>query len=106
MKFLSATTFASAVLLPAVYADFDVYIVSVGGTGIAGNSRGYQVYDGEANCDNSLDWLWVTRKDVSGDKYGVRCESEDDDACFGSGDPTRIDVLEFNFNSDDLHWSK
>ena len=28
-------------------------MVGVGGSGIAGNSEGYQVYDGEANCDNS-----------------------------------------------------
>ncbi|MBE3048616.1 hypothetical protein IMZ48_40170 [Candidatus Bathyarchaeota archaeon] len=105
MKFVSATTVALAALLQAADADFNIYRAGVGGNGISGNAWGYQVYEGEANCDNNKEWIWRSSKDVSGDKYGVRCKGGGD-SCDPSGDPAGIEEMEFNFASDDHHWSK
>lgn len=105
MKRFSATTVALAALLRAADANFDVYAAGVGGNGISGNSWGYQVYDGAVNCDDSLDWIWRASDDVSGGKYGVRCKGPDG-SCASSGDPAGLEEMEFNFNSDDYHWSK
>jgi len=97
------------VLLPVVVADFMLYQVGIGGNGIVDNVNGWQVYQDEANCHNVLDWLWPWSKDVSGDKFGIRCE--------GNGcprgwpgqqdrDPANIDIVEVNFARADHHWSK
>lgn len=105
MKLISATTVALTALLRVTHANFDVYAEGIGGNGISGNTWGYQVYDSEPDCDNIIDWIWRQSGDVSGGKYGVRCKGSDD-ACAASGDPSGIEEMEFNFNSDDHHWSK
>lgn len=105
MKFSGALAIALATLLPAIKANFDVYRVGVSCSGICGNAEGWQVYEAEANCDNDLDWIWRDSDDVSGGKYGVRCEG---DGCRRSPDVSTNDIetLEMNFNSDEYHWSK
>ncbi|KAI2616284.1 hypothetical protein GGR54DRAFT_610259 [Hypoxylon sp. NC1633] len=104
MRFVSATTVALAALLQVTRANFDVYAEGIGGTGIAGNAWGYQVYDSEPDCDNIVDWIWRSSGDVSGGKYGVRCKASND-GCVASGDPTGIEEMELNFNTDDHHWT-
>ncbi|KAI1406282.1 hypothetical protein F4819DRAFT_441119 [Hypoxylon fuscum] len=104
MKLISATTVALTALLRVTHANFDVYAEGIGGNGISGNTWGYQVYDSEPDCDNIIDWIWRQSGDVSGGKYGVRCKGSDD-ACAASGDPSGIEEMEFNFNSDDHHWT-
>lgn len=103
MKFDSITAIAMASFLKLVNANFDLHRVVIGGTGMSGNSEGWQVYEGDANCDNKLDWLWVDSKEVSGGKYGVRCEG---DGCGrnAESDPANIDIAEMNFNSAEHHW--
>lgn len=87
-----------ALLSPAVLADFSLYAAGIGGNGISGNSKGWQVYpitDGAIECDQALDWIWRASKDVSGGKYGVRCVG-DGHACDRSGSGGQIAELEFN----------
>lgn len=107
MKYSGASIIVLAGLMQATLADFNIYRVGLGGTGISGNAEGWQVYMGDANCDNAIDWIWRDSDDVSGGKYGVRCDGEDN-ACGRAedDDPSNIDILEMNFNSDDRHWSK
>lgn len=106
MKFATASSLALATFLQAAKADFYLYAAGIGGNGIAGNAWGYQVYGGDTvDCDNVIDWIWRSSDDVSGGKYGVRCKGPDD-SCDSSGDPTGLEELEMNFNSDDFHWSK
>lgn len=107
MKFVSPTTVALAALLQAADADFDVYATGLGGDGITDNVWGYQVFDGAADCEKHLDWIWRSGDDVSGGKYGVRCKGQGA-SCDPSStdDPAGIEEMEFNFNSDDYHWSK
>jgi hypothetical protein len=108
MKYAATITIVLAALLQAANADFDLYRVGLGGTGISGNSEGWQVYEQDtANCDSALDWIWRDSDDVSGGKFGVRCEG---DGC-GRGfeeanNPENIEVLEMNFNREEHHWSK
>ncbi|OAG12332.1 uncharacterized protein CC84DRAFT_112811 [Paraphaeosphaeria sporulosa] len=104
MKYTSAVTIAVATLLHSVNANFDLYRVGLGGTGVSGNGEGWQAYEAEANCDNKLDWYWVDSEDVSGGKYGVRCEG---DGCGRSqdDDDKSLDVIEMNFNRDEHHWT-
>lgn len=101
MKYLITTLAATAALLSAVTADFEIYRVGIGGNGITANVEGWQVYQDEANCDTVLDWIWPDTEDASG--RGVRCEGDgcgraDDD------DPANIEVLEMNFEG--YHWSE
>lgn len=94
---------ALAIFATAAKANFDVYFAALGGTGIAGNSFGFQVYDNPPACGDTLDWIWRSSGDVSGGKYGVRCEG---DGCCSSCDPKDIEEMEFNFNGgDDYHFS-
>ncbi|KAI4952053.1 hypothetical protein J4E91_003515 [Alternaria rosae] len=51
MKYLITTLAATAALLSAVTADFEIYRVGIGGNGITANVEGWQVYQDEANCD-------------------------------------------------------
>ncbi|KAF2149361.1 hypothetical protein K461DRAFT_270964 [Myriangium duriaei CBS 260.36] len=95
---------ALVAVLPATNADFTLYAEGIGGNGISGNAWGYQVYDGKAECDHIIDWIWRTSSDVSGGKYGVRCKG-DGDSCASSGDPAGIKELEMNFNSAEHHWT-
>lgn len=98
MKIAAATTAACVALLQTVSADFDVYKAGIGGNGIAGNAWGWQIYDGQATCDNNKDWIWENRSGVSGGKKGVRCKGNCEK-------PSEVDIMEFNFDSK-YHWSK
>jgi hypothetical protein len=108
MKLSGMPLLSLAALLTAVHADFEIYQVGIGGNGITGNAEGWQVYQDEANCDTVLEWIWRDSDDVSGGKYGVRCEG---DGCergweWSDHDPANIDIMEMNFNRDEHHWSK
>jgi hypothetical protein len=104
MKYAAVTTIALAALLQAANANFDLYRVGIGGDGISGNAEGWHVYEGEPSCDQALDWIWRDSEDVSGGKYGVRCEG---DGCPRSDvDLSLIEVVEMNFNREEHHWSK
>ncbi|KAI4622789.1 uncharacterized protein J4E87_005882 [Alternaria ethzedia] len=100
MKYLLTTLAATASLLSAVTADFEIYRVGIGGNGITENVEGWQVYQDEANCDTVLDWIWPDTDDASG--RGVRCEG---DGCGRSDDddPANIEILEMNFEG--YHWT-
>jgi hypothetical protein len=106
MKYTATTTIALATLLQAVHANFDLYRVGVGGNGITGNGEGWQVYEEQASCDGALDWYWVDSGDVSGGKYGVRCNGNGGCARSGEADSSDIDVVEMNFNREEHHLSK
>lgn len=108
MKITTTAIISLAAFLSTVKADFELYQVGLGGNGISANVEGWQVYQNEANCDTALNWIWRDSKDVSGNKFGVRCEG---DGCTRGGvngdkDPANIDVTEMNFNRGDFHWSK
>lgn len=49
--------------------------------------------------------LWELSDDVSGDKFGIRCDGSDG-ACEAKGSPSNISVLDVNFNDDEFHWSR
>lgn len=61
----------------------------IGGNGITDNVWGFQVYDSPPACHDVIEWIWEVSKDVSGEKYGVRCKGPADD-CATSGDPSGI----------------
>lgn len=102
MPRLSSVAVACVALLQGACANFDLYTAGIGGNGISGNTWGYQVYNGEPDCDDARDWLWKTGDDVSG--YGVRCKGS---GCSksGSDDVANVELYEMNFR-DDLHFSK
>jgi hypothetical protein len=108
MKLISASLVSIATLWIAVSADFELYRVDLGGDGITGNVKGWQVYQDEANRHTALNWLWRTSDDVSGGKFGVRCQG---DGCYNGwtytdSDPADIELAEMNFNHHEHHWSK
>ncbi|KAI6864493.1 hypothetical protein KC343_g1301 [Hortaea werneckii] len=74
---LTATLLA---LTPIATADFSLYKVGRGGTGLVGNVEGWQVYANTPDtirCKSVRESLdWGLRPDVSGKKTGVRCKTE------------------------------
>ncbi|KAI6820881.1 hypothetical protein KC332_g9446 [Hortaea werneckii] len=74
---LTATLLA---LTPIATADFSLYRVGVGGTGIVANQEGWQVYANTPDitrCKKVRELLnWGVLPDVSGKKTGVRCKTE------------------------------
>jgi hypothetical protein len=94
MKIFSATLLAATTMLQVAHSDFIVYTANSGGSGLVYNTRGYQVYDGDANCGNILQWKYSYEEDVSG-KPGVQCKGKD---CPG-GNPADIEQLEMNFGA-------
>ncbi|RMY80540.1 hypothetical protein D0862_12694 [Hortaea werneckii] len=79
MKLLTTLTAALLALTPIATADFSLYQVGRGGTGIVGNIEGWQVYANTPNtisCDRVRASLnWGQMPDVSGEKTGVRCKT-------------------------------
>lgn len=105
MKSIQVSTLVLTLLLHTADANFDVYMSGIGGDGITANVWAFQVYDSPPACHDVIDWIWQATGDVSGDKYGVRCKGSDA-GCSSSGDPSDIEELEMNFNTDEYHWSK
>jgi len=101
MKYLLTTLAATAALLSAVTADFEIYRVGIGGNGITPNFENWQVYQDEANCDTVMDWGWPDTDDAS--SRGVRCEGNGCGRSEGSASRD-IEVLEMNFVG--YHWSE
>jgi hypothetical protein len=90
-------------LLPAtVIANFDIY----SGSDFAWDTafEMWQIFEAEPSCDDAYNSpLYFNKDDVSGGRIGVRCEG---DGCFEQ-DPSKIDILEMNFDDDPIwHWSK
>ncbi|KAI1178467.1 hypothetical protein F4777DRAFT_576001 [Nemania sp. FL0916] len=102
MHSATITHLALAAVLNIARADFDIYRQGIGGNGISGNSWGWMAYDSPPACDSVTEWIWRSSSDVSGGKYGVRCEG---DGCGAGQDPAQITTLEMNFNSDDKHFT-
>ncbi|KAM7188491.1 hypothetical protein V8F33_010641 [Rhypophila sp. PSN 637] len=71
-------------------------------------STPYIVWDGSPSCDMiDQSVYFYPSGDVSGDKTGVRCESEDMNTqgdCIFASDPSDIDIVEMNFHSTDPTW--
>ncbi|GAB1731131.1 hypothetical protein NU195Hw_g3571t1 [Hortaea werneckii] len=94
---LTATLLA---FTPFATADFSLYRVGKGGTGISGNVEGWQVYANTPNdigCDRvkaSMDW--GTFSDVSGKMTGIRCK-ESNGKCRGRSEGGG-DILELELN--------
>jgi hypothetical protein len=105
MQFTQISIVALAALLQAVRADFDLYRIGISSSGIGGNGEGWQVYPDSWTCGDAVDWIWRDSDDVSGSKYGVRCEGDGCGRADGT-DPADIDTIEMNFNSDEYHWSE
>ncbi|KAF2875388.1 hypothetical protein BDV95DRAFT_604141 [Massariosphaeria phaeospora] len=103
MKSVVLAFIALAALLQAVQAGTVVFIrVGLGGTGVSGNAEGWQAYSAFPACKDALEWMWVDTEDASG--YGVRCEGDGCDRNDES-DPTKIEVLEMNFDNGANHWT-
>jgi hypothetical protein len=106
MQFTQISIIAFAAFMQAVQADFDLYRIGMSTGGIGDNAEGWQVYPDSWTCDDAIDWIWRDDDDVSGGRYGVRCSGgKGCDRADGS-DPSDIDAIEMNFNSDDYHWSE
>jgi hypothetical protein len=103
MQFTQISIVALAALLQAVQADFDLY--RIGAAPSKGSGEGWQVHSDSWTCRDIMNQLWRESNDVSGDKYGVRCSG---DGCGRSDgtDPSDIEIVEMNFNSDKYHWSE
>ncbi|KAI0150142.1 hypothetical protein GGR57DRAFT_198807 [Xylariaceae sp. FL1272] len=102
MQLISFSSVALAALLHVASADFAIYRQGVGGNGITGNTWGWMAYNGPPDCNTVTEWIWRDSSDVSGGKYGVRCEG---DGCPSDSDPAGITTLEMNFNSDSKHFT-
>lgn len=101
-----------AMIVPNALCDFSLYAAGVGGNGISGNSNGWQVYpktNGVIKCSDALEWIWGDSDDVSGGKYGVRCDGADH-SCARSASGKGIEELEINARQSskdtDPHFSK
>lgn len=98
MKPATVSTTILTYLTSTVLADFSIYAAGIRGNGISGNVDGWQVYpvtNGVIKCDQALEWIRRSSKDVSGGKYGVRCDGEDS-GCVRGGSGKGIKELEFN----------
>ncbi|KAF1965797.1 hypothetical protein BU23DRAFT_560828 [Bimuria novae-zelandiae CBS 107.79] len=101
--------FAMMVILIAqlVSGSFDIYYLKRNTKGSP--TEGWQVLDAsQKSCpDLHTTRLFPKRRDVSGNKIGVRCDGK---GCWsgaaGGGDPSDIDILEMHFsNTPQLHWT-
>jgi hypothetical protein len=98
---LPAITLATSTLIPSTSANFDVYRVnSIKPYTQGGTSLGWMIFPAEPPCDvvvrkTSTNGWWESSNDVSGDKYGFRCEG---DGCRTQGSRSDVDVLEMGFN--------
>lgn len=89
-----------AATLPAVTANFDIYWVHQD----LYDTMIWMVFAAPPSCDevnHTRGWGW--KSDVSGNKYGMRCQGN---GCGAFKRPEEIDVLEMNFNDNpQYHWS-
>ncbi|KAI7546241.1 hypothetical protein KC331_g5742 [Hortaea werneckii] len=99
MQLLTTLTAILLALTPIATADFSLYQVGKGGTGIVANIEGWQVYANTPNtigCDRVRESINLgQRPDVSGKKTGVRCKTAKGQ-CGRSGGGGNILELEFN----------
>ncbi|KAI6907045.1 hypothetical protein KC318_g4944 [Hortaea werneckii] len=99
MQLLTTLTAILLALTPIANADFSLYQVGKGGTGIVANIEGWQVYANTPNtigCDKVRASINLgQRPDVSGKKTGVRCKTPKGQ-CGRSGGDDNILELEFN----------
>jgi hypothetical protein len=98
----SLSLVALLTLLPAaVTANFDIY----SGSDFAWDTafETWQIFEAEPSCNDAYSSpLYFNRDDVSGRKYGVRCEG----GC-NNKDPGDIKTLEMHFGNNPLwHWSE
>ena len=99
---LSAIAVVASTLLPSAYANFDVYRVkSIKPYAQGGTSLGWMIFAAEPSCDTvvkraTTNGWWESSNDVSGNKYGFRCEG---DGCRTQSSPSDVDILEMNLNS-------
>jgi hypothetical protein len=99
--FLPSIALAALTLLPSASANFDVYRVkSIKPYTQGGNSLGWMIFPAEPPydivvCKASTNGWWENSNDVSGDKYGFRCEGN---GCRTQESPSDVDVLEMNFD--------
>ena len=103
MRFsIPALCIAACTLLPSAYANFDVYRVkSIKPYAQGGTSLGWMIFATEPSCETvvkkaTTNGWWESSNDVSGDKYGFRCEG---DGCRTKSSPSDVDILEMNLNS-------
>ena len=99
---LPALALAALTLLPSTSANFDVYRVkSIKPYAQGGTSLGWMIFPAEPPCDvvvrkASTNGWWESSNDVSGEKYGFRCEG---DGCRTQSSPSDVDILEMDFNA-------
>jgi hypothetical protein len=107
MKFTQSTLISIFAVIPAAMADFDIYATSSGGNGISANIAGYNFLSGDPSCDEAWNsQIWGQKDDVSGDKYGVRCEQDSHGACAGMSSPSGVTEMEINIDGGEYHFSK
>lgn len=102
---LSLTLLASCVaFLPAVSANFDIYMVAAAGTH-GHETKSWQIFPTEPSCDEVQNTgYWTDERDVSGTRTGIRCEGS---GCDYKPSPDDIEILEMNFHGSGpvYHWS-
>lgn len=75
MKYLPAAIASPATLLPVTKANFDIYYTGVGG--FAPPIWGYTPYTNDLDYGQVSDaFNWRIKDDVSGGKWGVRCDGD------------------------------
>lgn len=96
----TATVLATLALAHNAVCDFTLAQTGIGGTGIASNAEGWQVFAPGAEAvdsyDNAKDWIWGGFDDVSGDRFGVRCVGDSDSCSRGGGAADGISELVLN----------
>ncbi|KAL1593282.1 hypothetical protein SLS60_010890 [Paraconiothyrium brasiliense] len=97
-------------LLPLTLANFDIYADHYKSWSSTNpQAGGFRIFGGDTNdpCKyvNKKDYIrWPKRDDVSGEKFGIRCEGSGCD--YESADPNKIDRLEMHFSNNPLyHWT-
>jgi hypothetical protein len=107
MQFTQISIVTLGALLQAVQADFDLYrVLTLPYPFFTSDGEYWEVYPASWTCNDVVSLpRWRVSDDVSGGNYGVRCSG---DGCGRSNgtDPSDIDTVEMNFNSDDHHWSE
>ncbi|KAF2635907.1 hypothetical protein P280DRAFT_484274 [Massarina eburnea CBS 473.64] len=93
-----------ATLAQITYANFDIYIIYLRSPYISGILTRYAIFAVDPDCDDvRAAHEYMSRNDVSGTKFGVRCEGN---GCEGNHNPGDVKVMEMHFSNHPLyHWT-
>ncbi|KAF1966513.1 hypothetical protein BU23DRAFT_661968 [Bimuria novae-zelandiae CBS 107.79] len=108
MRFYSGVGLAAlSAILPLTLANFDIYADSYRDWTMNYDVPAFRIFGGVESGKDLCKYLdqpavrWPSRGDVSGGKWGIRCEGA---GCAVDGDAHAIDVFEMSF-SKTQHWT-